>query len=430
MVRTAAIRALKNLGSVEDLPLLAGYVFTAASAEEREALKQTVTALANRVPEIEKRAGFLLQALSNPQFQTGMSAVSRDPAFEILAGIGGKKALAFIFDKTKSRDPLVRSAAVRSLAKWVDFRAAPELLAVCKASATGEHQRLTFESYVNLTIAAPLSPQKKLRMFKDVMTAARDVEQEKFVLSNLGYVKLYETLDFLEPYLGNAELQAAAADAAAYVILPQTGENDGLYGTRTAQKLKKAIGLTGDEYLKEQCVQYLKTMPLKEPPAFVALFNGRDLNSWKGLMSDPPTRARLDAKALAKLQRKADKKMRRHWKVKKGVLCFDGKGHSLCTKKDYKDFEMSVEWKIGKHGDSGIYLRGSPQVQIWDIAQWPEGSGGLYNNKKHTGKRKLEYAAAVEEALCFRLRAAALLQEHLSLETLQIRVPVGLSGLC
>jgi hypothetical protein len=43
---------------------------------------------------------------------------------------------------------------------------------------------------------------------------------------------------------------------------------------------------------------------------------------------------------------------------------------------------MLVDWKIEKGGDSGIYLRGSPQVQIWDAAANPEGSGGLYNNQK------------------------------------------------
>ena len=31
-------------------------------------------------------------------------------------------------------------------------------------------------------------------------------------------------------------------------------------------------------------------------------------------------------------------------------------------------------------------MRGCPQVQIWDPAQWPQGSGGLYNNQKHPGK--------------------------------------------
>ena len=71
--------------------------------------------------------------------------------------------------------------------------------------------------------------------------------------------------------------------------------------------------------------------------------------------------------------------MRQHWKVEDGVLVYDGKANNLCTAKDYGDFEMFVDWKIGKGGDSGIYLRGSPQVQIWDNKI---GSGGLYNNQK------------------------------------------------
>ena len=52
--------------------------------------------------------------------------------------------------------------------------------------------------------------------------------------------------------------------------------------------------------------------------------------------------------------------MRDHWKAEDGVLVFDGKGDNLCTAKDYGDFEMYVDWKIGQGGDSGIYLRGSP----------------------------------------------------------------------
>ena len=75
--------------------------------------------------------------------------------------------------------------------------------------------------------------------------------------------------------------------------------------------------------------------------------------------------------------------MRAHWSVADGVLVFDGKGESLCSDEDFEDFELLVDWKIDRLGDSGIYLRGSPQVQIWDPAQWPEGSGGLYNNEKN-----------------------------------------------
>jgi hypothetical protein len=94
---------------------------------------------------------------------------------------------------------------------------------------------------------------------------------------------------------------------------------------------------------------------------------------------------------LAKAQAEADERMRAHWRIADGVLVFDGKGESLCTAPDYGDFELLVDWKIEKAGDSGLYLRGSPQVQIWDAGANPAGSGGLYNNQK--GKsRPLEKA--------------------------------------
>jgi len=123
------------------------------------------------------------------------------------------------------------------------------------------------------------------------------------------------------------------------------------------------------------------------PPGFVALFNGKDLTGWKGLVASPPVRAKMTSQQLADAQKKADERMRAHWKAENGVLVFDGKGDSLCTAKDYGDFELYVDWKILPHGDSGIYLRGSPQVQIWDYNSNPVGSGGLFNNQKKENPR-------------------------------------------
>jgi len=139
----------------------------------------------------------------------------------------------------------------------------------------------------------------------------------------------------------------------------------------------------------------VQAQPLNQPPeGFTALFNGKDLSGWKGLLKgpydNPDKRAALPADQFTKLQQEADENMRAHWKVVDGVLTFDGKGRSLCTAKDYADFEMLVDWKIEKGGDSGIYLRGSPQVQIWDTALTTVGaqvgSGGLYNNEKNPSK--------------------------------------------
>jgi hypothetical protein len=87
---------------------------------------------------------------------------------------------------------------------------------------------------------------------------------------------------------------------------------------------------------------------------FKTLFNGKDLTGWKGLVEDPKARAKMSKDELAAKQAKADDDMQAHWKLEDGALVFDGKGQSLCTAKDYGDFEMLVDWKIEEGGDSGI----------------------------------------------------------------------------
>ena len=107
-------------------------------------------------------------------------------------------------------------------------------------------------------------------------------------------------------------------------------------------------------------------------------------------MENPIARAKLSPQQLAEKQAQADAKAKTTWSVRDGTIVFNGKGDNLCTVKDYGDFEMVVDWRITKDGDSGIYLRGSPQVQIWDPARTDVGaevgSGGLYNNQKNPSK--------------------------------------------
>jgi sialate O-acetylesterase len=120
-------------------------------------------------------------------------------------------------------------------------------------------------------------------------------------------------------------------------------------------------------------------------PGFVPLFGGVDLDEW-------------DVKDAHK----------GHWKVNDSVLSFDGQGEDLWTKKSYRDFVLTADWRwtaksvptqrpvilpdgseqkgpdgkvvmqeVQDAGDSGIYLRGSSknQVNLWC---WPAGSGEIY----------------------------------------------------
>ncbi len=158
------------------------------------------------------------------------------------------------------------------------------------------------------------------------------------------------------------------------------------------------------------CASMTTAPRLNQPPkGFKALFNGKDLTGWKGLLKgpydNPSKRAALSPEERKDLQKAADEDMRAHWNVEDGALVFDGKGRSLCTAKDYGDFEMFVDWKIKENGDSGIYLRGSPQVQIWDTNR-PNadvGSGGLYNNQKNPSKPKKKADKPVGQWNTFRI---------------------------
>ena len=52
-----------------------------------------------------------------------------------------------------------------------------------------------------------------------------------------------------------------------------------------------------------------------------------------------------------------------------GELVNDGKGLFLTTDAYHGDFELLVDYKTVPLADSGIYLRGCPQVQIWDSTE-------------------------------------------------------------
>ncbi len=127
------------------------------------------------------------------------------------------------------------------------------------------------------------------------------------------------------------------------------------------------------------------------PKGFVPLFNERDLTGWWGLKTEDPGKwMALPPAKLAEKKAASRKDIAQHWSVNGEELVNDGHGLYLSTDKNYADFEMLVDYKTVAKADSGIYLRGIPQVQIWDSTEeggkWnigaDKGSGGLWNNSK------------------------------------------------
>ena len=133
------------------------------------------------------------------------------------------------------------------------------------------------------------------------------------------------------------------------------------------------------------------------PEGFTALFNGKDFEGWHGRPHLNPNKWEDTGEAKKDAW---NKDMATHWSVQDGVIVNDGHGVFLTTNKEYGDIELRLEYKTVARADSGIYLRGTPQVQIWDSTEEAKfklganlGSGGLWNNTAGArGKDPLELA--------------------------------------
>ena len=117
-------------------------------------------------------------------------------------------------------------------------------------------------------------------------------------------------------------------------------------------------------------------------------------------MVNPETWINLPEEDLAQKRTNSLTDIHKHWRVENQELVNDGKGLYLTTIQNFADFELQLEYKTVPLADSGIYLRGYPQVQIWDTTEaggkWrfgaEKGSGGLWNNRPGEGWQPLVHA--------------------------------------
>ena len=229
------------------------------------------------------------------------------------------------------------------------------------------------------------TPSNHFLQLRDAFDKATTIAQKQQLLKEMSSTGTFQGMMFAAKFLDNKSLGKTAAKTVIDIATRHIEYNGA--NTRAVVEHAKKFANGAD---KKRAEAFLLIMP-KTEKGYVQIFNGRDLSGWKGLVKNPIERNKMSATELQSAQVKADEQMRKDWQVVDGLLTYVGTGFdNICTAKKYKDFEMLVDWKLdasGKEPDAGIYLRGTPQVQIWDTARVnvgaQVGSGGLYNNQKH-----------------------------------------------
>jgi len=376
-VREAAYIALKDVVVSSDFPKLSTMLETSDKSVVKY-LQQAIISSIDIIPKGEKfrRINGRLEKISESK---------KHLYYPVLSVIEMKEALDITVSAFKSSRGEAKEVAFESLINRNDFETAIELYAICTDPAASRYFDRAFDSYVKIVSSPMVTDENRVIYLNEAINIAKNSQQSESVIQEVGKTNTFQGLLFAGSYLDSPVKQSAAV-AVMNIAL----NNKTFTGETVRNFLKKSMEILDNpdaSYMKEAIKKHLNEMPDEE--GFVSIFNGKDLIGWKGLVKNPIERATMSASILEKEQKKANEQMFKSWKAENGQLVFDGPGYdNICTVKQYGDIEMFVDWKLdptGKEPDAGIYLRGTPQVQIWDISRRDVGahvgSGGLYNNK-------------------------------------------------
>ncbi|MDR0757188.1 MAG: DUF1080 domain-containing protein [Tannerella sp.] len=382
-VKTAAYVALKDVVGERDFTNLCG-MLESADKPAVAYLQQAIIAALSSQPKTQQA-----ETLVRRMYQAGENR--KHLYYLPLAVTGENSAMEMIADGLEKGSRDAKDAAFDALLHWDNPEAADRIFALCQTPSASDYFDRALGAYVKLVSSPAMTGENRLIRLRKAMEMAKTDAQKNIILQQTGQTGTYLALLYAGDFLDQSALKEAAAQAVMHIALnhPEyTGENVEALLNRAAAALNNPDA----DYQRQSIKKHLDEMPKEK--GFVSIFNGKDLTGWKGLVENPITRAKMKPAELAKKQVKADEQMRKDWAVENGLLTFVGSGYdNLCTEKLYGDFEMYVDWMLdpaGPEPDAGIYLRGTPQVQIWDTSRTnvgaQVGSGGLYNNQTHPNK--------------------------------------------
>ncbi len=230
-VRVAAIKAIGNTQSLENVAVLAGLLAKAKESGERTAVEGAIGAVTTRMPDRESCAEVVLKVLPQAEGETKASIL------RALARIGGAKSLVAIAAAVRDADENVASAALRLLAEWPDPAAAPELVQVAKTTKDPTRRILALRGYLRLTSQGDQPADRKLASCREAFLLAQRDEEKILILGVLGGIASVDSLTTVVSHLDSAALKEEASAAAVAI-----GEKlAGSHPARVAEAMRQVL---------------------------------------------------------------------------------------------------------------------------------------------------------------------------------------------
>ncbi len=207
-VRPEVIRMIGDLGGADQLPALLELLESVDRPQDLAATEQAISTACTKAKEPQAQADKLIGRLSQakPAQQVAL--------LRVLAAVGGPNSLKAVRTAIDSNNAEVRSAAIRALGSWRTADAAPDLLALAKATTDATAKTLFLRSYLNLAVRGEMATEQRLQMCEQAKGLIQRDEEKRLLLGTLGNIEAPEAMGLILPYLSDASMQQEAGMAA------------------------------------------------------------------------------------------------------------------------------------------------------------------------------------------------------------------------
>jgi HEAT repeat protein len=332
-VRVAAVKALGATVPATDLPKLIALALVPKTADLQPVASEALRAACARLPQ-DTCAEQLLAAMS------GASPEGKISLLEQLATVGGPQALAAVVSAARSQDDALQDAATRLLGGWMTTDAAPLLLDLAKTLASGKYRIRALRGYLRIARQLNMTPEERLEVCRNALAMAERKEEQGLALETLARIGSSQALTLAVSLLKDTELK----ELACFAIVAMSDTVALTAPEETEKALTQVLHLATDPALKQRAEKRIvRARELAEQrrdeTQFVLLFDGRTLTGWEG----DPAVFRVEDGALV------------GGSLKKAI----GTGNDfLCTKKEYRDCELRLQFKLlGENANGGVNVR-------------------------------------------------------------------------
>lgn len=210
-IRSSALVALGETVTLKDLSVLITQVASPKNADDAAVAQQALKAASVRMPDREACATELSAALGRSP------AAAKTVLLEILADVGGEKALKTVGTAAKSNDPLLQDVGSRVLGKWSSVDAAPVLLDLAKSGPAAQFRIRALRGYIGLARKFPMPEPERVEMCQKAFDISKQTAEQKLVLDVLKIHPSIEALKMAIKFLEVPELKKDAAEVAVFI---------------------------------------------------------------------------------------------------------------------------------------------------------------------------------------------------------------------